>query len=153
MSYGRSVRTMSAAELDDEYVQVLSAYQYAPSEETAIKLSLLLSNPAASFYDLERAIRLLNDAALRLEAGGDPAAPLPRLLDQLLIERRDIARRKNDIADELQSEQERNESLEQQLARVRSDLANERKRRETLQGQLDALRALEEQINDDDPGR
>jgi hypothetical protein len=144
---------MSAADLEDEYVQVLSAYQYAPSEETAIKLSLLLSNPVAPFYDLDRAIRLLDDAAIRLEAGGDPMAPLPRLLDQLLIERREVARRRNDIADELQSEQERSESLEQQLARTRSDLADERKQRETLQGQLDALRALEEQINDDDPGR
>lgn len=153
IDYGLTVRTLDAAQLDEAYAALSASNQSRPSDTTSIKLSLLLSDPAASFYDPQRAVRLLDSAARHLEAKGDPMAPFPRLIDRLLHERHALAGQKGAASAALAAERVRNDALTQQLAKSQSDLAAERTRTETLQSQLDALRALEKQISHDDPGQ
>lgn len=150
VGYGLRVRMLGPAELEQTYARLSAKNQSQPSDVTSIELSLLLSNPAASFYDPQRAIRLLDGASRRLEAKSDPLAPFPRLLDSVLHERQDVVRQNDALSAALASVRSRNQVLTRQLAQTQSDLGTERARSKTLQSQLDALRALEQQINHDD---
>lgn len=150
IDYGLTVRTFNATQLEEAYAALSATNQSRPSDTTSIKLSLLLSDPAASFYDPQRAVRLLDGAARHLEAKGDPMAPFPRLIDRLLRERHAVTRQKDAASAALASERVRNDALTRQLAKSQNDLAAERTRTQTLQSQLDALRALEKQISHDD---
>jgi hypothetical protein len=150
IDYGLSVRALGPAELQEAYARLSAENEAQPSDVTSIKLSLLLSDPAASFYDPQRAIRLLDATTRHLEAASDPLAPFPRLLDRLLHERRGVVRQNDALTAALAAERSRTRALSASLAKARSDLASERAHSKTLQSQLDALKALEQQINHDD---
>jgi hypothetical protein len=147
--YGNEVRSLDAGALEEEYRRLVTQYDAAPTIDEAVRLSLLLSNPNAAFYDANRAMRLLSDET-RASAGDTPGnEEFARFVRHLLGERACVATEDAALADMLVEQRARNRSLDQELARVQEALLAERQHRETLQAQLNALRALEEQLNRD----
>lgn len=153
VAYGSLVRRLAPEDLEQEYAAVWTRNRFAPSIETAIKLSLLLSHPAAPFYDAERALGLLDEVALRLQSRSDPTAEFSRLLHQLLTEQRRATADSETLRSALAEARTQNRSLTEALAETEARLEDEVKLRRALQEQLDALKALEEQINLDDGRR
>jgi hypothetical protein len=145
--YGNEVRRLESAALEQEYRDLVAEYATTPTGESAVRLSLLLSRPGASFYDIDRAIRLLGETTLGFEENEPPNLELTRFLYNLLSERSCVAANDGALAEMLNEERSRNARLDEELVEARSALSTERQFREMLQAQLNALRALEQEIN------
>jgi hypothetical protein len=147
VSYGSAVRALSEPDLEAEYRTLLSRQSANPTDETSLRLALLMSNPGAPFHDLDRALQILNDIVLRQDQDGSNGE-LARLMHHLLGERTCVAPADAPLAEVILAERDRNSQLSEELDETQTALDTERQLRQTLQGQLDALKALEERLNE-----
>jgi hypothetical protein len=145
--YGTEVRGLSAEQLEAQYRALVAQSAADPSPETRIKLSLLLSDPAAPFVDTGQALRLLGDVMVREGTAESADAEFASLLYYLLSERSCVDLRRATLAQMLTSERERAARLGTELRETREDLDSERAHRRTLERQLAALKSLEERIS------
>ena len=92
MEYGNAIRELSADGLEREYRSLLMRGRPDNDPEIRFRLSLLLSNPEAPFYDLGLSIRLLEEFLLDQTSQNTPDAELAMLLSRLLRERLSMER-------------------------------------------------------------
>lgn len=150
IEYGNAVRELSADGLEREYRALLMQGGADNNPETHFRLILLLSNPKAPFYDLNRSVLLLEQFILNLASNDSPDADFAKLLYQLFSERRSIEDMMASAAARLDDETLRATRLNEELLSTRTELDAQRAQIETLRQQLEALVALEEQISLDD---
>ena len=148
--YGYRIRELTADELEAEYQAVLMQGIPDDRPELRFRLVLLLSAPQAPFYDLDRAIVLLEDYLSDRPTRTSPDIEFAGLLVELFRERLSIADNADAIDLQLNDERAQATQLRQELQSTRSALDSERAENETLRQQLDALIALEEQISLDE---
>jgi hypothetical protein len=144
--YGNRVRAALDSDLSREYER-LALGDASWSDESAIRLALLLSAPNTPFHDVDQATRLLRDVVERVPPEDNATTALATLLLHLLSERVYSASEDESLASRLSEARDRNEQLAEELAAVRAALDEERERRRTLEEQLDALKRLEEQLS------
>jgi hypothetical protein len=139
------VQTLDDAKLDEQYERMLMQYRASPSDDMAIKLSLVLSRPGAQAGALAEALALLTE----VRSGRDEDADLGRIVYQFISERHLAAMDNAALSASLSEERERSTRLEAELVAARATLANARREREALVQQLDALKAIEARISVD----
>ena len=150
IEYGNAVRELSADGLEREYRAQLIQGGADKSSETRFRLILLLSNPEAPFYDLNRAVLLLEDFIPNQASKDSPDAEFAMLLYQLFSERRSIENTTASAMERLDDERLRATRLDEELLSTRTELDSQRAENEILRQQLEALVALEEQISLDE---
>jgi hypothetical protein len=140
--FGAWLQTLDNAELDAQYEQLLTEYRASPSNDMAIKLSLVLSRPGAQAGALTEALALLTD--VRDGVGDD--AELGRLFYSLIRERQLAAANLESLAASLAEERERSAGLDADIAAARALVATAERERTALVQQLDALKAIESRL-------
>ncbi|MGI9257761.1 MAG: hypothetical protein ACR2QQ_02895 [Gammaproteobacteria bacterium] len=148
--YGHMIRELTADELETEYQALLMQGTPDDRPELRFRLVLLLSSPQASFYDLDRAIVLLEDYLSDRTTQTSPDVEFAALLVELFEERSSIEESSAATALQLNDERAQTAQLSQELQSTRAELDSELTQNETLRQQLDALIALEEQISLDE---
>ena len=144
--FGNRVRAALGADLSEEY-QRLAYDDERWSDESAIRLALLLSAPNTPYHDVDQAARVLREVVERAPPRDNANTALATLLLHLLSERVYAASEDEALANRLSEARDRNEQLSEELASVRAALDEERERRQALEAQLDALKRLEEQLS------
>lgn len=139
--FGTWVQTLDDAKLDEQYERMLMQYRTSPSDDMAIKLSLVLSRPGAQADALAEALALL--AEVQSE---DEGPDLGRIVYQLISERHRVAMDNAALSAALSEARERSTRLDAELAAARATLATAQRERAALVQQLDALKAIEAQI-------
>lgn len=146
VDYGLTLRTLDDAEIDELHRNLTLENRDEPSSAVAIRLALLLSYRDSPYYDLDRAINLLNQVA-RTRRDENPVFPdLAELMSAILIERRSLVVDRNALAEQHAADTDRIEELQNRVDEMQTALSTERERSEKLQSQLDALVELEEQL-------
>jgi hypothetical protein len=168
LEYGARLRSLTAREIDNLYLGLTVEHSRSPSASSAIRLALLLGYPAGGHYDAERALTLLDEVPSIAADGDAVSRRLADLLAALLSDAPDYgsggavhaARPDGDAATNGDTATDGDTALggdtgreghvgelEAELARTQASLAEERERSARLQRQLEALIALEEQLN------
>jgi len=124
VAYGNLVRALDPLELERSYLAATRSHAEMPSNDTAIRLALLVADPRGSFHDAPRAIGLLDAVAASVEDGGTDA---------------EFARFLRGVLGQVVAEHAQSRALEVQVA--------------ALEAQLDALKALEQRLNADESER
>lgn len=140
--FGTWVQTLDDAKLDEQYERMLMQYRASPSNDMAIKLSLVLSRPGAEADALAEALALL--AEVQSSEGED--AELGRIFHRFISERHLAAAGSDSLSASLSEERERSARLEAELAAARATLQTAERERSALVQQLDALKAIEARI-------
>ena len=148
--YGYMIRELNSVQLENEYQALLMQGITDDRPELRFRLILLLSVPHASFYDLERAIVLLEDYLSDETEASSPGVEFAALLVELFGERLSIQSSAAETRLQLDDERLQSVLLDEELQSTRAALNSERDQNETLRQQLDALIALEEQISLDE---
>lgn len=125
LRYSRLIGELNEQDLNKEFEKLEQAVAKSPSQRGQLKLAVLLSMPAAPFYDEKRAESILNQV-LKKSEGKTPA--LKEYAYQLLFN----LKQRNSF-------QEMYEDLHKKLQKERSE-------RKQLQKQLDALKSIEKSI-------
>jgi uncharacterized coiled-coil protein SlyX len=136
----------------------LTRYRQQPDDETRLRLAYVLSRPDPSTQDLEASRRLLDE----IGSDSDYAALRDALRREIaLLNELENARRRADVQqarlDAIESDLVTSQELSQELTAYSQELAANRRelrmlhrKLEELQGQLDALRAIEADLADDE---
>ncbi len=148
--YGSAIRELTADELETEYQALLMQGLPDDRPELRFRLVLLLSVPEAPFYDLDRAVILLEDYLSDRASQNSSGIQFAALLSELFGERLSTENSAADTTAQLNDERAQTTRLGQELRSTRSALDSERGQNETLRQQLDALIALEEQLSLDE---
>jgi len=140
--FGTWVQTLDDAKLDEQYERMLMQYRASPSNDMAIKLSLVLGRPGAAADTLAEALALLTE----VQSGNGEEAELGHLLYALIGERHLTVTDNDSLSALLSEERERSVRLGAELAAARGTLATAERERAALVQQLDALKAIEARI-------
>jgi len=140
--FGTWVQTLDDAKLDEQYERMLMQYRASPSNDMAIKLSLVLSRPGAQAGALAEALALLTE----VQSGQDEDNGLGRIVYQLIAERHLAATDNASLLALLSEERERSARIDAELAAARATLQTAERERAALVQQLDALKAIEARI-------
>ncbi|HJR69287.1 MAG TPA: hypothetical protein VKA43_04550 [Gammaproteobacteria bacterium] len=140
--FGTWVQTLDDAKLDEQYERMLMQHRASPSNDMAIKLSLVLSRRGAQAGALAEAMALL----MEVRDGQDEDAELGRILYQFISERHLAATANTSLSALLSEERERATRLETELMAARATLETAERERAALVQQLDALKAIEARI-------
>ncbi len=144
MRFGGYVRTLDAAALKRDYGEILQRHSASPSTDTAIRLSLLLSESDSPPHTVGEVLGLLRHA---YEGRKGDEADFARLLHDLIGKRASCEDDPDSsLAELLARERDRNRSLDRELAATRASLEAEQRARGALTKQLEALKSVEEQI-------
>lgn len=125
VEFGAAVHAFAAPEVDRAYTRAVDEHESMPDAESAVRLAILAASPSNAAQDLTRAIALLDSVAGEVPVDRDANAEFARFYRPVLA----------------------------QLLETREALATAAVERAALQAQLDALKALEEQLNADAPLR
>ena len=140
--FGTWVQALDDAKLDEQYERMLMQYRASPSNDMAIKLSLVLSRPGAQAGALAEALALLTE----VQSGQDEDNGLGRIVYQLIAERHLAATDNASLLALLSEERERSARIDAELAAARATLQTAERERAALVQQLDALKAIEARI-------
>jgi hypothetical protein len=139
--FGTWVQTLDDAKLDEQYERMLTQYRASPSDDMAIKLSLVLSRPGAEAGALAEALALLAEVQSQ-----DEEPDVGRIVYQFISERHLVAMDNAALSASLSEARERSTRLDAELAAARATLATAERERAALVQQLDALKAIEARI-------
>jgi hypothetical protein len=140
--FGTWVQTLDDAKLDEQYERMLMQYRASPSNDMAIKLSLVLSRPGAQADALAEALALLTEVR---DGNGDDT-DLGRVVYHFIREQHLAAADNDSLSTLLSEERVRSARLEAELAAARATLGTAERERAALVQQLDALKAIEARI-------
>jgi len=140
--FGTWVQTLDDAKLDEQYERMLMQYRTSPSNDMAIKLSLVLTRPGAEAEALAEALALLSE----VQRGEGEETELGRILYGFISERQLAAAGSDSLSASLSAERERSARLEAELAAARATLQTAERERFALVQQLDALKAIEARV-------
>jgi hypothetical protein len=128
--YHQRIRAMSAEELGVEQAAATQALAKQKSDSARLRLAMLLSLPGSAFRDDGRAVALAEEVANRKNPDSSSLRPLASLIAANASEQR--------------RQEDRNQKLAQRLQ-------EEEKRAETLQQKLDGLKAIEKNLLNREP--
>lgn len=128
--------------------------QAPPSADRDLKLALLLSQPSSATYDPGRAADLLQTLVSASDAGSAYGALATTLSVTLQGGAQNCAASKQvrELTAQLDVEHQKRQETAARLESARQELANERAQRARLEQQLEALKSLEEQIQNRENG-
>ena len=133
--YTLHTRELDPGALEEEYTLVRDS---APGPERDLRLAVLLSHPKSARYDLAAALALLARPATNDETSF--AALLYRLLGERMLDTG------MGVAQILERQKETRIGYEAEIRALNDALDRERAQRETLEQQLEALRQIEDRI-------
>lgn len=150
LAYFQRVQALPADEQRREYVAVNQQFGKDKSENSRLKLALLMSIPGAGFRDDAKLMNLLETAASRNAATDSPRRELLTLLTRLHAER---IRQTGQLRDELRKSEalvkEEQRRTEEQIRRAEEQQKRGdelQKRADELQQKLDKLLAIDREM-------
>jgi len=139
---------LDAAGLREAQQGAAARFSDKASLTNRIRLALLLMHPNAEPGEGRRGVELLEDALAKDEAAPRSEKAFASFIDQFIARRVDQVDREVEAWRQLNAElKSQQRQLQGQLGDARSALTDERRRRMALEQQLEALKELEETIN------
>lgn len=139
VDYAYWVYSLPAAQLDHPYYRVLAEN----SPIRPVRLAVMLSHPDAPFHDVELAKQLLDNYLQRPPSDTRCCRKFAAFLRATLDPRTSYER----AHEKLSNLREEYGTLAQQVAELKARVAQERSKRTKLEAQIEALKAIEVNLN------